>query len=47
MYCLDHLLCVTGVCIQDGEIYPATFENKGPDEIIRHARVFVGDERVK
>ncbi|XP_058959225.2 protein N-terminal asparagine amidohydrolase [Pocillopora verrucosa] len=35
-----------GVSIQDGEIYPATFENKGPDEIIRHARVFVGDERM-
>lgn len=35
-----------GVSIQDGEIYPATFKNKGPDEIIRHGRVFVGDERM-
>lgn len=37
-----HKPIVFGVAvgIQDGEIFPATFEDKGPDECIRHARIF-------
>lgn len=31
-----------GINIQDGEIYPASFADKGPDECIRHARIFGG-----
>lgn len=31
-----------GVTIQDGNIFPATFQHKGPDEYIRHARSFSG-----
>ena len=31
-----------GVAVQGGEIFPATFADKGPDEHIRHARNFSG-----
>ncbi|KAJ7347646.1 hypothetical protein OS493_039809 [Desmophyllum pertusum] len=31
-----------GINVQDGQIYPATFLDKGPDEWIRHARIFGG-----
>ena len=35
-----------GVAIQDGEIFPATFQDKGPDECIRHARNSAGIEEM-
>ena len=38
---------MTGITIQDGEIYPATFVDKGPDEVIRHARIFGGVNGVR
>ncbi|KAJ7378307.1 hypothetical protein OS493_023554 [Desmophyllum pertusum] len=31
-----------GINVQDGQIYPATFLDKGPDEWIRHARIYGG-----
>jgi len=31
-----------GINIQDGEVYPALFLDKGPDECVRHARIFGG-----
>ena len=33
---------MTGINIQDGAIYPASFLDKGPDEFVRHARIFGG-----
>lgn len=43
-----HKPIVFGVAvgIQDGEIFPATFEDKGPDECIRHARIFTGIKKM-
>lgn len=43
-----HKPIVYGVAvgIQDGEIFPATFEDKGPDECIRHARIFTGIKKM-
>ena len=35
-------LSITGINIKDGEIYPASFLDKGPDECVRHARIFGG-----
>ena len=31
-----------GIIVQDGDIFPATFLDKGPDEYTRHARTFTG-----
>ena len=31
-----------GISVHDGEIFPATFLDKGPDEYVRHARNFTG-----
>lgn len=31
-----------GVTVQDGDIFPVTFQVKTPDEYIRHARIFTG-----
>ena len=39
-------LSITGINIQDGEIYPASFLDKGPDECVRHARIFGGIQGV-
>ena len=43
-----HKPIVFGVAvgIQDGEMFPATFEDKGPDECIRHARIFTGIKKM-
>lgn len=30
--------------VQNGEIYPASFQNKGPNEALRHARIFGGSK---
>ena len=35
-----------GVTVQDGHIFPATFLDKGPDESVRHARIFTGAGRM-
>ena len=41
---LFNTFLLTGINVQDGQIYPATFLDKGPEEWIRHARIY-GDVR--
>ena len=37
---------LTGVDIRSGTIFRATFEDKGPDQPLRHARNFTGEGKV-
>lgn len=40
------ILYGVGVNIKTGEIFPATFTDKGPDQALRHARNFTGGQTV-
>lgn len=40
------ILYGVGVNIKTGEIFPATFTDKGPDQPLRHARNFTGGQTV-
>ena len=42
VYLLFPIFIITGINIQDGEVYPASFVDKGPDKCVRHARIFGG-----
>lgn len=41
------ILYGVGVNIKTGEIFPATFTDKGPDQALRHARNFTGGQTVR
>ena len=33
--------------MREGKIFPASFADKGPEEVLRHARIFGGHEEVQ
>ena len=43
----QHLSCISlAVIVKTGEIFPATFPDRGPDQALRSARHFTGSEEV-
>lgn len=40
-------LCVVGVMVKSGEVFPANFPDKGPEQPLRLARLFTGLQPVR
>ena len=39
-------LCLVGVDVQTGTVFPGSFVNRGPDVDLRKARIFTGSDEV-